>query len=114
MNLLEVMDRIKAAIDSDPVLQAAIENRIVYGIPTAHPSVYADGFYATNDKQNRYSFNINLTYARGDIEDAATFYDLTERLKAALTASPSIVGGSWLDRSEQTVHRALFDCSTWL
>jgi hypothetical protein len=110
------MDRLKAAIDSDPVLQEAIDTRIVFGIPKVHPAVYVDGVYASNDKQNRYNFNINLTYAKvtGSIEDAVTFFDLAERLKVALTASRSIVGGSWVDRSGETIHRALFDCHTWL
>ena len=116
MNLRALMDRLKAAVESDPILQAAIGTRIVYGIPTAHPAVYVDGIYASNDKQNRYNFNINLTYEKvtGSIADAATFFDLAERLKVALNASSTIVGGSWLDRSEQTIHRALFDCHTWL
>lgn len=116
MNLRDLMDRVKAAVDSDPVLQAAISTRISYGLSKEHPSIYVDGLYDLDSSKGAslVRFNVNLTHEKGDIEQAATFFDIVERLKAALNASPSIIGGSWLDRSEETRHRALFDCQTWL
>jgi hypothetical protein len=110
------MDRIKAAVDSDEVLSEAIGNRIVYGIPKLHPAIYVDGLYDldVSKSASNLNFNVNLTLAKGGITEADRFFDLASRLKSALNASLSIVGGSWLDRSGETYHRALFDCQTWL
>lgn len=117
MNLRELFDRIKAAVDSDPVLQDAIETRIILGIPTEHPAIYVDGIYDLDDVKtgDAIYFNVNLTYAKttGSLADAEAFFDLAGRLKAALPQH-GIVGGSWLDRSGETVHRALFNCQTRL
>ncbi|MEV4934143.1 hypothetical protein [Sphingobium sp. LSP13-1-1.1] len=116
MNLIDLSDRVKAAVDSDPVLAEAIEARIVFGIPKQHPAVYVDGLYDLDDSKGAslVRFTINLTHEKNGIAEAATFFDLAGRLKAALNGSQSIIGGSWLDRSEETIHRAMFDCQTWL
>lgn len=107
---------IETILSTQPELEAALGNEYLYvGVAETFPSITLDGFYCVDDKQDQYTFNLNLIFKKVDssFSESAAFYAFADQMKEALHSSNMIVGGDWLDRPEAGFNRALFTCQVW-
>ncbi|OJY60929.1 MAG: hypothetical protein BGP16_00890 [Sphingobium sp. 66-54] len=119
MNLLDLTNHITQLVNSDAGLRDGLHAKWLYvGIPETYPCITISEISFADDKEEgEYSFNLSLWYqnttgAAGELK----FYELAGKLKALVSNSNLIAGGSWVSRNQPDgkTKRALFACSTYL
>ncbi|WP_288484773.1 hypothetical protein [uncultured Novosphingobium sp.] len=109
----DLTSHIQALIEADASLVSKLHKSWFYvGVPQTLPSVYIDGLYVTDDKQDTWRFNISFVTNDMSLNGLA----IAQQVKAALQQSDCVLAQTIAVRPETENKRTryLIPCSAYM
>jgi hypothetical protein len=116
MDLNQLLTHINSLVGADATLSSFLGGGYLFvGLADKFPAITLTGVVCVDDKQGKYTAALSFFIEKkGDtIAEAATFFEMSDRIKTALEPSNMIAGGAWYDKSSTTHYHALIPVSFW-